>query len=467
MSATPVPFDSTTPGTPESEWLGTERWDAVAVLDVAAVTRRYARVLVVSAHPDDETLGVGGLVADLADAGATVEVLVATDGERSHPVDGSAARRDLAAVRRREVVHAVGVLAPDARVEHLGLPDGALAQHEQECAAEVRRRSDPDTLVLAPWEADGHSDHDALARACATAVSASGADLAHYPIWLWHWGSVEALPWEHVVAAQTSRVGSWRKRAALDEFPSQTTPWGLPDQPARTPSALLGPASLERARRLVETLIDPAHALPTVSAERLARRAATRAQQFDAMYDEGDDPWQFADSFYEERRRALVLAVLGCRRGGRALEIGCADGRLTEALVGRCSEVVALDTSHRAVTAATARAPAARVVQGMAPADLPDGPFDLVLLSEVGYFLSPLELLATLRRCQEVLAPGGELVLCHWQHPTQDVPLDGVLVHEQAATVLRAGRRATYADADLRIDVWGDAPSLARQEGRA
>jgi SAM-dependent methyltransferase len=185
------------------------------------------------------------------------------------------------------------------------------------------------------------------------------------------------------------------------------------------------------------------------------------------MYDEGDDPWQFADSFYEERRRTLVLAVLGCRRYARALEIGCADGRLTQALVGRCDEVLALDTSHRAVTAARVRAPAARVVQGMAPADLPDGPFDLVLVSEVGYFLSPLELLATLRRCHEVLAPGGEIVLCHWQHPTRDVPLDGVLVHEQAATVLPARHRATYVDDDLRIDVWGDATSLARQEGRA
>ena len=102
----------------------------------------------------------------------------------------------------------------------------------------------------------------------------------------------------------------------------------------------------------------------------------------------------------------------------------------------------------------------------MAPADLPPGPFDLVLLSEVGYFLTPLELVATLRRCEASLTPGGELVLCHWQHPTEHVPLDGALVHEQAGTALRLRRRATYLDDDLRIEVWGDSDSLARREGR-
>jgi LmbE family N-acetylglucosaminyl deacetylase/SAM-dependent methyltransferase len=425
-------------------------------------------VLVLSAHPDDETLGVGGLLADLAHAGAAVSVLVATDGERSYPTRGSGALAALGARRRREVESAVDVLAPGARVGHLGMPDGELGQHEHALADEVRRRTDPDTLVLAPWLADGHGDHDALGRACARAVELSGAALAHYPIWLWHWGTPAALPWEHVVASETSRTASWRKRAALEAFPSQTTAWGDADASGRPPAPVLGTASLDRARRLVETLVDPTQALPTVSHDRLERRTASRAQQFDRMYDDdGQDPWAFAESFYEERRRALVLAVLGCRRYGRALEIGCADGRLTQSLLERCNEVVALDTSHRAVVAAQERAPGAVVEQGMAPADLPPGPFDLVLLSEVGYFLTPLELVATLRRCEESLAPGGELVLCHWQHPTQDVPLDGVLVHEQAATALRSRRRVTYHDDDLRIDVWGDGDSLARREGRA
>lgn len=459
-----MPFHHTDPGTPESVWLGSDRWEAVPVLDVSAVAQRFAQVLVLSAHPDDETLGVGGLLADLADAGAAVTVLVATDGERSHSLDSSLARAALATRRRLEVERAVEMLAPGAGVAHLGLPDGALAQHERSLAEEVRRRTDPDTLVLAPWLADGHSDHDVLGRASADAVRHTGAALAHYPIWLWHWGTPDALPWSDAVASETSRTAAWRVRAALQEFPSQTTTWSGDGADLAAP--VLGTASIARARRLIGTLIDPGHTLPTVPADQQEREAASRARKFDRMYDGADDPWAFAGSFYEERRRSLVLAHLGYRRYGRALEIGCADGRLTEALLERCDHVVALDTSHRAVTAAQDRAPRAVVEQGMAPADLPPGPFDLVLLSEVGYFLTPLELVATLRRCEALLSSGGEIVLCHWQHPTEHIPLDGVLVHEQAATMLGAGRRAAYLDGDLRIDVWGDAPSLARQEGR-
>ena len=465
MTLTPVPFQHTDPGTPESTWLTDERWDDVPVLDLTAVARRYRRVLVVAAHPDDETLGVGGLMADLADRGVTLDVLVATDGERSHPVRGSGARRSLAARRRAEVERAVARLGA-GRPTHVGVPDGELERHTDTVVDAVRARSDPDTLVLAPWLADGHADHDALGRACSTAVSHTGADLAYYPIWLWHWGSPDALPWRDVVASESSRVASWRKRVALQEFPSQTSAWVDPGDPGALSLPVLGSTALERAHRLVETLVDPTHTLPTVSRDRLDRRGAARAQRFDAMYDEGDDPWQIAGSFYEERRRALVLGLLGFRRHGRALEIGCADGQLTQALLERCDDVVALDTSHRAVSTARTRAPRATVEQGMAPMDLPSGPFDLVLLSEVGYFLSPLELVATLRRCEAALAPGGELLLCHWQHPTRDVPLDGQLVHEQAASMLRSGRRASYLDEDVRIDVWSDGPSVARREGR-
>ena len=465
MSSVPVPFAHTDSGTAESTWLGSPRWDAVGVLDLSAVVQRYAQVLVLSAHPDDETLGVGGLLADLTDAGASVNALVATDGERSQPVGGARARAALAARRRREVERAVEVLAPESPITHLGLPDGALDRHEEALVAEVRRRTDPDTLVIAPWLADGHADHDAVGRASAEAVAHSGADLVHYPIWLWHWGAEDALPWPDVVVAETSRTAAWRKRAALEEFPTQTTAWGA-GASAKSAAPVVGPAVLHRAQRLVEALIDPAGVLPRLPMDRLERRAAGRARQFDRMYDDRDDPWSFDGSFYEERRRALVLASLGCRRYGRALEIGCADGRLTDSLLERCDSVVALDTSHRAVTAARARAPGAVVEQGMAPVDLPAGPFDLVLLSEVGYFLTPLELVATLRRCEASLAPGGELVLCHWQHPTQNVPLDGVLVHEQARNALGLARRASYVDEDLRIEVWGDGSSIARREGR-
>lgn len=466
MTGTPPTFHHADAGTAESSWLACDRWEDVATLDVDALARRWARLLVVSGHPDDETLGVGALLATLADAGIAVEVVVASDGDRSHPLEDAAARAALGARRRHEVERAVGALAPSATVVHLGLPDGALAGHGAALAEAVRERSGPDTLVLAPWLADGHPDHDAVGRACVEAAAAVGAAVVHYPIWLWHWGTPADLPWPEVVAHEVSIASARRRSAALAEFPSQTTGWFVDAVTGEVEPPVVGDASLRRAHRLVEALVDPGGILPTVATDAVDDRVAARGATFDGMYDDGADPWSFESSFYEDRRRALLLAVLGRPRYARALEIGCADGRLTQELVGRCDEVVALDTSARAVEAARERVPGATVALGVAPGDLPDGPFDLVVLAEVGYFLTPLELLATLRRAEAALVPGGELVLCHWQHPTSQVPLDGALVHDQAATALRGTRRVAYADGDVRIDVWGDPDSVATREGR-
>ena len=127
----------------------------------------YDRVLVVSAHPDDETLGVGGLVADLADRGVALDVLVATDGERSHPVGGSRARHcpGCPTGAPRWSARWLGSV-PGDRDPHRRPGRRARSSHADTVVDAVRARSDPATLVLAPWIADGHADHDALGRAC-------------------------------------------------------------------------------------------------------------------------------------------------------------------------------------------------------------------------------------------------------------------------------------------------------------
>lgn len=461
-------FDRHDPPTPESQWCAAPAWAQVELLDLSAVAERWGRVVVASAHPDDETLGAGALIADLAERGAHVTVVVATAGERSHDVADEAARSRLADRRRREVERAVSMLAPRAHVEHWHYADTQLASSVEALATALGEHLQDDALLLAPWVRDGHGDHDALGRAAQQAARSTGATVAHYPVWMWHWSTPGELAWSELVAAEASCTALHRKRAALQCFTSQITAWGEPgvhDQ--QEPAAVLDEQTMARGRRLVEALFDPAGALPRLPAAILPQRNERRSAVFDDMYRDGPDAWDVRDSFYEARRRSLVLAMLGRSRYDRALEVGCADGHLTTDLTARVAELHALDVSSVAVDHARAAAPAAHISVGAAPAAMPPGPFDLVVLSEVGYFLSPVEWLLTLQRAQAALSAGGELVLCHWQHPTEGVPLDGPLVHQQARDALGGPPQRQYTDADLRIDVWTDASSVAEQESRS
>src|SRR5664279_305672 len=95
-------IDPTKPGTPEQEWLD-GRLDHLPRLEVPGAGDR---LLVVAAHPDDESLGAGGLIAAAVARGADVRVIVATDGEASHPDSTTHTPAQLAITRRAEVTAA-------------------------------------------------------------------------------------------------------------------------------------------------------------------------------------------------------------------------------------------------------------------------------------------------------------------------------------------------------------------------
>lgn len=123
----------------------------------------FRRVVVLGAHPDDESLGCGGTMALLADAGADVSLVIATDGEATH---GSALTgEETARLRREEAERAGRILGADTRL--LGHPDGGLAQcvdHLARDLAAVLDERRPEALFL-PWFLDGHPDHQALSDA--------------------------------------------------------------------------------------------------------------------------------------------------------------------------------------------------------------------------------------------------------------------------------------------------------------
>ena len=166
---------------------------------------------------------------------------------------------------------------------------------------------------------------------------------------------------------------------------------------------------------------------------------------FERMYREDEDPWAFATSPYEAAKYDRTIAALGDRRFRRGLELGCSIGVLTARLAGRCDELVAIDTSPTAVERARERVgPEIDLRVATLPAELPAGPFDLVLASEVLYYFAPEVLDGLLDDLEAALEPGGLLLAVHWRPPTRTYPLRGDEVH--AILAARPGLRGIHAE---------------------
>jgi trans-aconitate methyltransferase len=193
-------------------------------------------------------------------------------------------------------------------------------------------------------------------------------------------------------------------------------------------------------------------------------------EYFAQMYAAHDDPWQFRTRWYEQRKRALTLAALPRSTYDRVFEPGCSIGLLTTALAPRCRELVASDVSDAAVTAcraATAGFPHVTVARVQVPHDWPDGRFDLVVLSELGYYLDAADLLVLVARAASSLSIGGTLLACHWRHGVADHLLSGDAVHEAVHAHPDLVAASRHVEEDFRLDVLtrGAVLSPARREG--
>ena len=430
-------FDHRDPGTPEQRWRDSSLGEAVAV-DGSG----FDSLLVVAAHPDDETLGAGGLIHQLASAGRPVTVLIATDGERSHPDSPTHPPPVLAALRRIEVLAAVGDLAPDAQVELLGLPDGELAAHAAELDQHVAAHVTAGTLLVATWRGDGHPDHAAVGNVAAAVAARTGGTLWEYPIWAWHWADplADSVFGDGLRRVRLTGAARAAKRSALARHVSQVRP--LSDQPGD--EAVLAPEFAAHFDRPYEVV------LVTDPGEPLQR------PYFEQVYAQSVDPWRFETRWYEERKRALTIAALPRRRFRSAFEPGCSIGMLTAELAGRCDRILATDITDEPLAAARSRLadrPGVTLQVLCIPDQFPDQSFDLIVLSEVGYYLSATGMHQLAGLAERALTADGVLIACHWRHPVTDYPLAGDTVHAILTAVTSLKSLAHYEDADFLLDV--------------
>lgn len=181
----------------------------------------------------------------------------------------------------------------------------------------------------------------------------------------------------------------------------------------------------------------------------------TEPGYFERLYAESADPWQLSSSVYEARKYALTVAALPNPRYARAFEPGCAIGVLSTLLSARCDELLAWDGAASAVAQSRTRSspPAVVVERRLIPADWPLGSFDLVVLSELLYFLDRDERRRTLGQTVRSLRPGGHLVAVHWRHPFDEAPSDGDRVHNELRDVPGMTHLVEHVERDFRLDV--------------
>ena len=185
-------------------------------------------------------------------------------------------------------------------------------------------------------------------------------------------------------------------------------------------------------------------------AEAARCRPTLGAGYFRRLYAADPDPWGFATSAYERAKYAATLAALPRQRYRAGFEIGCSIGVLTRKLAARCERLLAVDLLAEVVARARARCaglPQVAFERMAVPDRLPGERLDLIVLSEVGYYLGSTDLDRLSDFIAAALWPRGHLLMVHWTGAT-DYPLSGDQVHERvmahaAGTLQRhSGRRA-------------------------
>jgi len=182
---------------------------------------------------------------------------------------------------------------------------------------------------------------------------------------------------------------------------------------------------------------------------------------FDDVYAANADPWGFETKPYEQAKYADTLHSLPRDQYQNVFEIGCSLGVLTAMLAQRCGRLLAVDGSETPLARARERCqdfPQVQIAQMQVPDQFPDELFDLILVSEVGYYWSPDDFVKAQEKILAHLEPGGQLMLVHWTPPVHDYPLTGDEVHEAFLTLGGLRHLSGHREETYRLDVLEKAP---------
>lgn len=182
-------------------------------------------------------------------------------------------------------------------------------------------------------------------------------------------------------------------------------------------------------------------------------------EYFEEIYQRNSDPWDFARSDYEHQKYQATLSVLPAEKYDSAFEIGCSIGVLTAQLAPRAAQLLSVDVSRLALDQAVLRCRDllnVRFETMQIPNEFPTENFDLIVVSEVGYYLAPTDWQIAADKIIRHTNPGGNIVLVHWTPFVHDYPQTGDQVHERFFAQAQPSAAHIFASrADkYRIDVW-------------
>ncbi len=190
-----------------------------------------------------------------------------------------------------------------------------------------------------------------------------------------------------------------------------------------------------------------------------AEKKSLTPEYFEKVYETNDDPWNFQASEYEAAKYRATIDALPRQKYKNAFEIGCSIGVLTERLADKCESLLSVDVSEKALEQARKRCENLSNVQiekMEIPGEFPSEKFDLILVSEVGYYLAPTDWQRALEKILAHLNDSGQVMLIHWTPFVHDYPQTGDAVHDSFAEFgrdkmrhLHGGRTEKY-----RLDVW-------------
>lgn len=185
-----------------------------------------------------------------------------------------------------------------------------------------------------------------------------------------------------------------------------------------------------------------------------------RTDYFEQMYAADPDPWGFESRWYEQRKYALTLAALTRPHYGSVFEPGCSIGVLSALLARRCDRLLSVDLVELAVEQTRRRLDGLRGVDAQievrqwdAHDAWPNNVFDLVVVSEMLYYLEADDAAEFMQGAADHLSPHGEIVLVHWRPRVPEYPLTGDEAHRIACNTTGLSRVGHYEDDDCLLDV--------------